>query len=133
MTAIDFGRNSASSRILIAPAETRRARPPHRGCYGADASATSAAADLLSSRVHGHTHKVWRMLPPGPLAPVCGEDAMVDIATRNLPEAEARGLEAGSDHYLAYVGPPDQYDLMGATQFRLLTTLGLRSFNRLLD
>jgi len=67
------------------------------------------------------------------LAPVCGEDAMVDIATRNLPEAEARGLEAGSDHYLAYVGPPDQYDLMGATQFRLLTTLGLRSFNRLLD
>ncbi len=58
---------------------------------------------------------------------------MVDIATRNLSEAEARRLEPGSEHYMAYVGPADQYDLMSATQFRLLTTLGLRSFHRLLD
>lgn len=34
---------------------------------------------------------------------------------------------------MAYVGPPDQYDLMGATQFRLLTTLGLRAFHSVLD
>ncbi len=42
-------------------------------------------------------------------------------------------LKAGDQHYLAYVGPPDQYDFMGATQFRLLCTLGLRANHSLLD
>jgi SAM-dependent methyltransferase len=39
----------------------------------------------------------------------------------------------GSHHPRAFVGPPEEYDLMGATQFRLLTALGLRSNHRLLD
>jgi hypothetical protein len=34
---------------------------------------------------------------------------------------------------MAYVGPPAQYDFMGATQFRLLCTLGLRANHNLLD
>lgn len=34
---------------------------------------------------------------------------------------------------MAYVGPPTQYDVMGATQFRLLCTLGLRATHTLLD
>jgi len=34
---------------------------------------------------------------------------------------------------MAYVGPPAQYDLMGAMQFRLLVTLGLRATHRVLD
>lgn len=42
-------------------------------------------------------------------------------------------LKPGDHHYKAYVGPPDQYDLMGATQFNLLTTLGLRANHSLLD
>ena len=42
-------------------------------------------------------------------------------------------LKPGDDHYMAYVGPPTQYDFMGATQFRLLCTLGLRADNTLLD
>ncbi len=42
-------------------------------------------------------------------------------------------LKAGDHHYMAYVGPPTQYDFMGATQFRLLCTLGLRGFHTLLD
>lgn len=42
-------------------------------------------------------------------------------------------LEAGDHHYQAFVGPPDRYDLMGATQMSLLYTLGLRSNHRLLD
>ena len=42
-------------------------------------------------------------------------------------------LKPGDDHYMAYVGPPAQYDFMGATQFRLLCTLGLRSNHYLLD
>jgi len=32
---------------------------------------------------------------------------------RSEPEA----LEIGDHHYQAYVGPPDQYDIMGASQF----------------
>ena len=52
---------------------------------------------------------------------------------RNLDRALARELEPGSKHYSAYVGPAQQWDIMGATQFRLLTTLGLREHHRLLD
>jgi hypothetical protein len=42
-------------------------------------------------------------------------------------------LKAGDKHYMAYVGPPLRYDIMGATQFRLLCTLGLRANDYLLD
>ncbi len=42
-------------------------------------------------------------------------------------------MQPGDDHYQAYVGPPTQYDFMGATQFRLLCSLGLRARHRLLD
>ncbi|MET3597480.1 cyclopropane fatty-acyl-phospholipid synthase-like methyltransferase [Mesorhizobium shonense] len=46
----------------------------------------------------------------------------------------AKSLPTGSpDHYTAFVGPPDQYDFMGATQFRLLCALGLRENHALLD
>jgi len=56
-----------------------------------------------------------------------------EIVTRRLTDAEARELRAGSEHYTAFVGPPGQYDLMGATQFMLLVTLGLRDHHRVLD
>lgn len=52
---------------------------------------------------------------------------------RMLSRGNAKSLAAGSDHYTAYVGPPKQYDFMGATQFRLLTTLGMRENHRVLD
>ena len=42
-------------------------------------------------------------------------------------------LKPGDDHYMAYVGPPKQYYFIGATQFRLLCTLGLRAYHTLLD
>lgn len=42
-------------------------------------------------------------------------------------------LKLGDSHYLSYVGPPKEYDVMGATQFRLLCTLGLREHHKLLD
>lgn len=54
-------------------------------------------------------------------------------ATRTLPRDAARKLSPGAAHYSAYVGPPGQWDFMGATQFRLLTALGLREHHRLLD
>lgn len=52
---------------------------------------------------------------------------------RDLPPEEAKSLRPGAEHYRAYVGPPRQYDFMGATQFRLLTALGLREDHRVLD
>ena len=52
---------------------------------------------------------------------------------RKLPPDRAALLHSGDDHYRAYVGPPNQYDFMGATQFRLLTTLGLREHHTVLD
>jgi len=52
---------------------------------------------------------------------------------RRLDRAAAKQLPAGGPHYTAFVGPPAEYDVMGATQFRLLTTLGLRENHRLLD
>jgi len=43
------------------------------------------------------------------------------------------GLPACGSHYRAYVGPPEDYDLIAAMSFNLLTTLGLRQHHRLLD
>ncbi len=45
----------------------------------------------------------------------------------------SKKLKPGDDNYRAYVGPPDQYDFMGASQFRLLTSLGLREEHRVVD
>lgn len=56
-----------------------------------------------------------------------------DDNIRHLSREAAKALPPGAPHYTAYVGPPDQYDLMGATQFRLLTTMGLRDHHRVLD
>jgi hypothetical protein len=36
-------------------------------------------------------------------------------------------------NYKSFVGPANEYDLMGATQFTLLTSLGLRGQHSLLD
>jgi SAM-dependent methyltransferase len=52
---------------------------------------------------------------------------------RELSETEAKALRPASEHYTAYVGPPDQYDFMGGTQFALLFLLGLREHHKLLD
>src|SRR5436190_1282619 len=43
------------------------------------------------------------------------------------------GLKPGDHHYRAYVGPPEDYDLIAAMTFNLLTTLGLRQHHSLLD
>lgn len=44
----------------------------------------------------------------------------------------ARPLEAGDRDHRAHVGPPTRYDLVAASQFSLLTHLGLRE-HQLLD
>jgi cyclopropane fatty-acyl-phospholipid synthase-like methyltransferase len=42
-------------------------------------------------------------------------------------------LKAGDRHYRAYVGPPKYYDVISAMCFNLLTNLGLRDHNKVLD
>ena len=53
--------------------------------------------------------------------------------TRNLSPENVKNLPAGSDHYRAYVGPPDRFDFMSATQFSLLFANGLRERHCVLD
>jgi len=43
------------------------------------------------------------------------------------------GLKPGDPQYRAYVGPPEDYDLIAAMTFNLLTTLGLRQYHSVLD
>jgi cyclopropane fatty-acyl-phospholipid synthase-like methyltransferase len=45
----------------------------------------------------------------------------------------ALDLDSGDDHYRAFVGPPEDYDLVSAMVFNLLTSIGLRQGHRLLD
>lgn len=42
-------------------------------------------------------------------------------------------LAVGSQHYRAFIGPAQDYDLISAMSFGLLTTLGLRQHHSLLD
>src|SRR6059058_309226 len=49
------------------------------------------------------------------------------------PEDLGLGFKPGDPHYRAYVGPPEDYDLIAAMTFNLLTTLGLRQHHSLLD
>src|SRR5438045_9579914 len=50
-----------------------------------------------------------------------------------IGESLGAGLKPGDAHYRAYVGPPEDYDLIAAVTFNLLTTLGLRQHNSVLD
>src|SRR5438045_5934213 len=43
------------------------------------------------------------------------------------------GLKPGDAHYRACVGPSEDYDLIAAMAFNLLTTVGLRQHHSLLD
>src|SRR5262249_21892285 len=43
------------------------------------------------------------------------------------------GLKPGDPQYRAYVGPPEDYDIIAAMTFNLLTTLGLRQHHSVLD
>ncbi len=52
---------------------------------------------------------------------------------KRMDDIKTSELSPGDHHYTAYIGPPEQYDFMGASQFRLLCTLGLRANHKLLD
>lgn len=71
-----------------------------------------------------------QIVPQSPVPPAGGKP---DAAQLESDILASRSLRAGHPHYRAYVGPPQHYDFMGATQFRLLTGLGLREEHRVLD
>ena len=52
-----------------------------------------------------------------------------------MHEKDLLGLnrQIGDLHHRAYIGPPDEYDLISAMSFNLLTSCGLRQHHRLLD
>jgi SAM-dependent methyltransferase len=63
-------------------------------------------------------------------------DLLVRLAahsSRDLDVEAASALPPGADHYRAYVGPPDRYDFISASQFALLFACGLRDRHRVLD
>jgi hypothetical protein len=51
----------------------------------------------------------------------------------NDRESLGLGLKPGDSNYRAYVGPPEDYDLIAAMTFNLLTTLGLRQHHSMVD
>ena len=55
------------------------------------------------------------------------------MATSSDQEDLGLGLKPGDPQYRAFVGPPEDYDLISAMAFNLLTTLGLRQHHSLLD
>jgi len=62
------------------------------------------------------------------------EIAQVDQNKFNINNSEKfENLKAGDKHYKAYVGPPKKYDLVGAMQFNILTSFGLRDYHKILD
>ncbi len=52
---------------------------------------------------------------------------------RKAAPPPAPPLKVGDHHYRAFVGPPDEYDLVAAMGFNLMTCLGLRQHHHLLD
>lgn len=56
-----------------------------------------------------------------------------DLNLRDLDGRDTYKLRPGDENWRSYVGPPSQYDVMGATQFSLLTFLGMREGHRVLD
>src|SRR6201998_4239980 len=58
---------------------------------------------------------------------------MIMESTSDDREDLGLGLKPGDPHYPAYVGPPEEYDLIAAMTFNLLTTLGLRQHHTVLD
>jgi len=53
--------------------------------------------------------------------------------SKTVSENLGLGLAPGDEHYRAFVGPPEDYDLIAAMTFNLVTTLGLRQHHTVLD
>lgn len=96
---------------------------------------TAYSSPTRNPLYYGHlsSRAFWAINPQSLSVQLTRETTMI-APIRLLPTEEAQlQLAAGDEHYMAYVGPPEYYDVIGASQFRLLTTLGLRDYHRVLD
>jgi SAM-dependent methyltransferase len=84
-------------------------------------------AAYIGNWQHPRGQRIMAFIRSGDPAPSAPE------SVRRLSGDKVAELAAGSPHYRAFVGPPDRYDFMSATQFSLLFTLGLRESDRVLD
>ena len=55
------------------------------------------------------------------------------MTSQTLQKTLGTDLPPGVRHYRAFIGPTENYDLVAAMQFNLLTFLGLREHHRVLD
>jgi len=55
------------------------------------------------------------------------------LRSKHTSESLGMGMVPGMMHYRAFVGPPEEYDLIAAMTFSLLVTLGLRQYHVVLD
>ena len=80
----------------------------------------------VEMRTQAQTHLVNRFqeAASNPIPPFAGTE-------QSTPQNPT--LEPGDSHYRAYVGRVENYDVIAALQFNLLTLLGLREQHRLLD
>jgi SAM-dependent methyltransferase len=81
----------------------------------------------------GTTEKINPTFCPSTTAREVGLKAPMSANSRSLSTEDTSNLHAGDDHYRAYVGPPDRYDLISALQFSILGFLGLRDTHNVLD
>lgn len=61
---------------------------------------------------------------------------MTNITISEIPklhEQFGENEKIGGEHFRSWVGPPNYYDLVGVTQFNLLTLFGMRETSTLLD
>ena len=70
---------------------------------------------------------------PPPIIRIGFQDSVSSV--EHDREIDRSGFDTPSDSldYREYVGTSERYDIGGAIQFNLLTTLGLREHHRLLD
>lgn len=59
--------------------------------------------------------------------------ALTEFGMMKLDDELGTKHPIGYRHYRAFVGPPEKYDLIAASQFNLFTSLGLRENHYLLD
>lgn len=107
---------------------------------------THGDADPYHYRIDDFAHAIdglpWRLDLLGDIGHPRGQkmviftkvgDEIPPASVRRLSISDAAGLEPGAHHYRAYVGPPDRFDVMSASQFALLFQLGLRDDDKVLD
>lgn len=107
-------------------------QPFSEPCEQAPAIVTTATADPYHYRLADLRHACeglpWRLRVIGDW----GHPRNQQMVVFERP-ADGAAAAPGDADYRAFVGPPERYDAMGASQFALLHAMGLRDHHRVLD